>query len=409
MRDRLTQLAATTGVALGLATWLLAAQATNLSVVRATEASRANYLAHARIWQDPGAISAAEAFAGPAVSLPDTTDAGAADPGLACTFVQPGREIGGNSPKFLCRTTSGRDLRVKYWDPEIRHGNREVFATVAASRLMWMLGFNSVQAVSLNVRCERCPENPHDGTGQARTRRYLGMVQAPWPTPVIVSTVDINQGWAWKELDMAIQSLLPGPERSQQRAYYDGLSLLGVFIQHGDRKSEQQRLYCATDADKAAGESIATKLGVTLTERPGAVACAVPAVSIVDVGSTFGGAGRTSSNATAAMNLEEWQRKPVFVETNGEQCRGELTVSFKAGGGEGHPLVSEEGRVFLLQQLHRLSAEHVRAVFRAARVAELSTRDPLPSVDRRDAVDAWVVAFQDKVHQIERRICQPAR
>jgi hypothetical protein len=274
---------------------------------------------------------------------------------------------------------------------------------------MWVLGFNSVPAVSMSVRCERCPENPQDGTGQPRTRRYIGMAQAPWPTPVIVSAADINQGWSWKELDMAIQSLPPGPERSRQRAYYDGLTLLGVFMQHGDRKSEQQRLYCATDADTSAGESIVTRLGVTLTERPGAVACAAPAVSIVDVGSTFGGAGHTSSNATAAMNLEEWQHKPVFVETSGQQCRGELTVSLKAGGGEGHPPVSEEGRVFLLQQLRRLSTEHLRAVFQAARVAELTSRDKHQSAERTESVDAWVAAFQDKVRQIERRTCLPAR
>jgi len=405
----LTQLAAATAVTIGLGTWLLAAQATSVSVVRATEAARARYLAQARIWQDPGTISAAELLAGPAEPLPYATDAGAKDPALACTFVQPGREIGGNSPKFLCRTTSGRDLRLKYWDPESRHGNREVFATVAASRLMWALGFNSVPAVSMNVRCDRCPENPHDGSGQPRTRWYIGMVQAPWPTPVITSNGDINQGWSWKELELAIQSLPPGPERARQGAHYNALTLVGVFMQHGDRKSEQQRLYCATDVDTAAGDSIVTKLGLTLTERPGAVACSAPAVSIVDVGSTFGGAGRTSSNATAAMNLAEWQRKPVFVEASGEQCRGELTVSLKAGGGEGHPPVSEEGRVFLLQQLHRLSAEHVRAVFQAARVAELSLPDSHPSTGLADSVDAWVSAFQDKVRQIERRTCQPAR
>src|SRR5262245_52344276 len=199
---RLTQLAAIIAVTIGLGSWLLAAQPTSVSVVRATEASRARYLAHARIWHDPGAISAAEVAAGPPESLPYATDLTASDPGLACTFVQPGREIGGNSPKFLCRTTSGRNLRLKYWDPESRHGNRAVFALVAASRLMWVLGFNSVPAVSMSVRCERCPENPEDGTGQPRTRRYIGMVQAPWPTPVIVSTGDINQGWSWKELDM---------------------------------------------------------------------------------------------------------------------------------------------------------------------------------------------------------------
>jgi hypothetical protein len=192
--------------------------------------------------------------------------------------------------------------------------------------------------------------------------------------------------------------------------HFDALTLLGVFVQHGDRKSEQQRLYCASGVGTAAGEVIGTSIGASvLLERRGAVACSTPAVAIADAGATFGGAGRTSSDATAAMNLEEWTHKRVFAEASGRECRGELTVSLKAGhDGEGNPLISEEGRRFLLEQLHRLGREHVRAIFRAGRVDDLKSRSTHPTANGVDAIGAWVDAFQDKVRQIEQRSCRPS-
>ena len=74
---------------------------------------------------------------------------------------------------------------------------------------------------------------------------------------------------------------------------------------------------------------------------------------------------------------------------------------------EPHPVISEEGRRFLADQLQRLTPDHVRAIFRAARVDELG--GPHAAHAAPDAViDAWVGAFQDKVRQIDARRCQPA-
>jgi hypothetical protein len=317
--------------------------------------------------------------------------------------------LGGNSAKFDCRTSEGRVLRLKYWDPGTRTGNREAFATVAASRLMWALGFETLPAMSLNVRCDRCPENPQEGTGTPRTRRYVGMLEGGVPGPVILSGANFAQGWSWLELDKAIQSLPASPERATQRTHFDALALLGVLMEHGDRKREQQSLYCGGTVDTAAGDAREMSGRPTLFEHQGVSACPAPAVTIVDVGATFGGAGHTSSETTAKMNLAEWQKKAVFVKTDGGDCRGDLTVSLAAGhDGEGNPAISEEGRVFLLEQLHRLTPDHVRAIFRAARVDLLQPGDARGSTGE-DAIEAWASAFQDKVRQIEAQRCQPAR
>ena len=286
-----------------------------------------------------------------------------------------------------------------------------MFATVAATRLMWALGFEAVLALPINVRCDGCPENPMQGSGTRRTRRYVAMFQTRLPLPIL-SDDSVDQGWSWLELDTAIRLLPPGLERTRRRTYFDALTLLGVFMQHGDRKPEQQRLYCAAPVNATAGELRAARADMTpiLFERPDAAACPAPAVTIVDVGATFGGAGRGSNKTTAKMNLGAWQREPVFKDADRGHCRGDLTVSYRAGrAGEPDPVISEEGRRFLLEQLHRLTTDHVRALFRAARVDQLGdARRTGGSAPGGHSVVEWVAVFQDKVRQIEARRCQPA-
>ena len=71
---------------------------------------------------------------------------------------------------------------------------------------------------------------------------------------VIVEGDNVDQGWRWGELDEAIANLPEGPVRARQRTHFDALTLLGVFIQHGDRKPEQQRLECRGSLDLRAGD-----------------------------------------------------------------------------------------------------------------------------------------------------------
>jgi hypothetical protein len=243
-----------------------------------------------------------------------------------------------------------------------------------------------------------------DGTGRPEVRRYVAAWRADVPGPLIVSRDDDNQGWSWHELHTAIRSLPPGPARSERLKHYDALALLAVLMQHGDRKSQQQTLFCMDGLDLAAGDQKPPKSGSKKTwlfEHPGATACGQPAAAIEDTGATFGGAGRTSNGTSAKMDLDSWRHKHVFKHDSGA-CRGDLTISMVAGGdGEGDPVISEEGRLFLLEQLHRLTPDLVRAIFQASQVDRLSAT-PTPSV-----IEEWVTTFQDKVRQIEAQRCQP--
>jgi hypothetical protein len=402
-------LGATTALLALSITWAAATEPPEVSAVLTGAQSRSAYLAHATIWRDPEPLSPDEILAGPSGILAEA----ASDAEIGCTFSKPGRELGGNTPKFLCTTDDRRKLRVKYWDRELQTGNREVFATVAASRLMWALGFESLRTLLLNLRCDGCPQNPMTGEGARRTRLYLAALQESSNRPLIVSRNDRDQGWSWREFDEAIKGLPPGPERIRQRTHFDALTLLGVFMQHGDRKPEQQALYCDAPIDLAAGETHPrdkSDRASTLLEAPGASACARAVAMIVDLGVTFGGAGRTSRGGSATMNLAQWRSKTVFKDSNKGLCHGRLTVSLKAGeDGEGDPVISEDGRRFLVEQLQRLSASHVRAIFAAARLDQApGLFKPAADGGNSTTIDDWVAAFQDKVQQIATQRCQPA-
>jgi hypothetical protein len=370
-------------------------------------AARTGYLSRAVLWEDPGVISPADLRNGPPGMFPFTFDEGTSAEGITCAFSKPGKSLGGKSQKFSCVGPGDHTMRLKYWDQERESGNRETFAAVAATRLMWALGFVATAALPMNVQCQGCPEDPMSGTGEPRMRRYVAMWQLDVPGPKIVSGSDNDQGWEWRELDDAIRALPPGDARARQRTLFGALTLLGVLMQHGDRKPEQQALYCMDGIDTTAGDfrPQSNSGREDLYEHPGATSCNRAAAVVVDVGATFGGAGRTSNGTTAKMNLESWREKSIF-EKGGGVCHGDLTISMAAGGGgEGHPVISEEGRVFLLDQLHRLTVDPLRAVFEAARVDRIHRPRSDGKRPESDSVDEWIATFQQKVREIEARRC----
>lgn len=384
---------------------------------------RLRYLAEARIWSDPGPLTPEDLSNGPKVRLPPAVERAGAGETVPCIFVKPGKALGGKTPKFTCRTPGGATIRVKYTDGT-KEGNREVFSLVAATRLLWALGFDADPVFPIAVDCQDCPEDPMSGEGPRGARRYTAVYQPRFSETVMVDGTDPDQGWRWGEIDEAIDALPPGPLRARQHEHFDALTLLGVFLQHGDRKPEQQRLACGGAIDRTAGEvhPVAEEDGHAYSvpvffEHPGARACTEPIVAVQDVGATMGGAGRTSNPHTAKMHLESWAARPVFHSAErspagmAPECHGELTVSMAAGhGSRGNPRIGEAGRQFLLQQFRRLSDDHLRAILTAARVDQMgeehSWKDPLTG-QAYAGVDAWVMAFKDKVRQVEERRCAP--
>ena len=203
--------------------------------------------------------------------------------------------------------------------------------------------------------------------------------------------------------------------------YFDALRTLAAFVQHGDRKPEQQRLVCVGDVDLRAGDihDLSTGDGNTfsvaaLFERPGATACSTPVAMIQDLGATYGSSGKITTR-TNKIHLESWSKRRVFkpaVDEAGKKapaCRLDITSAFTAGGhANATAPVSEAGRSFLADQLARLSDAHIRALFEAARVDALG--DKVAWTDPKtgqvlQGLDAWVAAFKQKREQVATARC----
>ena len=383
-------------------------------------AERTSYLANAVIWKDPGPLSPEQIRVGPPAALPAAI-ANAAGRPIECRFEHRGLELGGKTPKFSCRTPEGESLRLKYYDGA-GHGNREVFAEVAATRLMWALGFDTDPVFPVIVDCQDCPADPWTGEGPRQTRRFDAEYEPHYVGTLITSTKDPDQGWAFGELEKAIDSLPPGPLRIRQRIHFDALTLFAVFIQHGDRKRSQQRLVCRGDLDfqsgdfrELPGEGHDGSGMPVLFEHPSVRACSGDTVvTLQDVGATFGGAGQFTGRTSAKIHLKSWASKDVFevpsrASRGGpSECRGNINVSGSSGSDAGeNPWVSEAGRSFLSTRFERLTPDHVRAIFETARVDRLGEVHQWQDSLKRTytGVDAWVAVFMDKVCQIEQRHC----
>lgn len=280
------------------------------------------------------------------------------------------KTLGGLSPKFACMLGSEDELKVKYGGT-----NGEVYAEVAATRLLWALGFGADRMYSVRVVCKGCPST-FNGTLREDTGEYVFDPAAierkarGWEYPG-------EEGWSWKELDLVETS--SGPNR----AHRDALKLLAVFIQHSDTKPQQQRLVCL---DEPRGEGEPT--------------CDRPFMMINDLGLTFGRANTFNANATGGMNLAEWSKVPVWKEATG--CVGNLSKSFT--GTLGDPPISEAGRNFLADLLAQLSDGQLHDLFASARVT-LRMRIPGDPHSGFATVEEWVQAFKDKRNQIVSRRC----
>jgi hypothetical protein len=405
--------------ALVLATSVVAQSDNQIAFVKVAGAQqRLRYLATATIWSDPGNVTPEMVQAGRPLKQSAGLEAALRGQPLSCDFAKPGRKLGGNTPKFVCLAPGGTTVRVKYSDGS-KDGNREIFSAVVAAKLLWALGFISDPIYPITIDCRDCPADPMSGEGPRARRSYLATFQ-PESSRLVMFEHDPDQGWRWGEVDEAIANLPEGAVRARQRTHFDALTLLGVFIQHGDRKPEQQRLECRSALDPGAGDARPLDEddngALVFFERPGGSACSEPVIALQDIGATFGGAGRTSKS-NSKMNLKAWTNRPVFKPAKPSdsggvtECRGNLTVSMAAGeGGRGDPRIGEAGRAFLQDRLLLLTDAHVRALMATGRVEKLSEthewRDPSTGQTHVGS-DAWVAAFKDKVRQITERRCAP--
>lgn len=324
------------------------------------------------------ALRAARVWRAPAVPV-GQADFGRNPPGadfdpsqtVGCRFLL--EPVGGTTPKFNCELPDGTRVRVKYGSV-----NPEIFAEVAATRLLAALGFGADRMhVVRGIRCAGCPSLPFQAL---QCMQKTGLERACVPGGLdYTRVVDIepavierripgtkieaqpDQGWAWFELDR-VDAAAGGSRRSE----VDALRLIAVLLAHWDNKAENQRLICEPGTERKDGS------------------CGAPFALIQDLGATFG---------PAKLDIHNWRKTPVWADP--ATCRVSMKSLPYGGGTFPDRQIWEDGRQHALRLLEAVSSRQLTDLFTAARV---TTYDGVPVEGRR--VEAWVEVFQDKVRQI---------
>jgi hypothetical protein len=284
-----------------------------------------------------------------------------------CDYVEKKQS---GTPKFDCALSPDDTVRVKYGQ-----NNGEVYAEVAASRLLWALGFGADRVYPITVVCNGCPEDPIKSHKRVTgTRRFeAAILERKFPGDEIELHED--SGWSWVELAF-VDEASGGASHAQR----DALKLIAAMIQHTDSKPQQQRLVCLDRLQ-----------GLPVGENGN---CAKPFLIINDLGKTFGKATAFNGDKPSAVNFKEWSAVSVWKDESG--CVAQLTKSMT--GSLEHPKIGEAGRKFLSGLLAQLSDQQLRDLFE---VAQFTKRDP------GTAVDDWIGAFKAKRDEIASRTCPP--
>ena len=314
---------------------------------------------HAQVWL-PGDIGAKNLRIGPQDGSGFQPEAV-----ITCDYVEA-KQVG--TPKFDCALSPQDIIRIKFGQE-----NGEIYSEVAASRLLWALGFGADRVYPVKVVCRGCPEDPMQAFKKVDGTREFGYAVAERKLAGDQMELRKDSGWAWVELSFVDQTSGGAP-----LAHRDALKLLAAMIQHTDTKPEQQRLICL---DRAHGRTAAED-----------GACGNAFMLINDLGKTFGRATMTNADNKSAVNFEAWSSTPVWKDE--EACVAQLSKSFT--GSLEHPKISEDGRKFLSGLLSQLTDRQLQDLFEVAR---FTTREP------NVPIDAWVGAFREKRDAIANASC----
>jgi hypothetical protein len=287
----------------------------------------------------------------------------APDAVVPCNYVE--KRFAGNSPKFECEVADDDEVKVKFGKD-----NGEVYAEVAATRLLWALGFGADHMFPVKVECHGCPKDFKGARDPGRPTVLVSPASIERKMPGHAIETKEDSGWAWPELNHVEESAGGAP-----RAQIDALRLLAVFLQHTDSKPAQQRIVCLSKSDD---------------DEDGA--CTQPFMMLNDVGLTFGHANKFNRNGPGSANFEEWSRAKIWSDA--ERCETDLSKSFT--GTLDHPVVGEAGRKFLADLMVQLSDAQLHDLFDAARI---QMRSPQHSVDE------WVDVFRRKRDEIVNHTC----
>jgi len=282
-------------------------------------------------------------------------------------------------------------FKVKYLKPPYpNHDTRynEVFTEVAASRIMWALGFPADHVYPVgSASCIGCGSDPFsndlsDNKASLKDAPVTFKVvsaerEAPWDA----IKPDGDETWTWSD---AAKFYSDGTWSHQQKVEYDAYRLALGLIHYHNAIAQQNRVVCAEWGPKVSGQP-----------RP----CKQPMIFVQDLGSTFGKAksGLDLFGTNPRGSFSAWEPQTVF--TNPQKCELRATL-------EGDKQVLQEARDLMVQRLTRLDAVTVKSIFRTARFQMMdqkqirNLRDKGSANAEDAALDQWTNTFIKRIDEI---------
>lgn len=340
-----------------------------------TSEARAQAERTAKVWQqpDPGydPVLGYNPTSGPRVGSPTVDSMGRAK-AFNCVAAKKENEGTGTTPKFYCTVPgavdeNGEPIRYKI-KPHFKgqskdKRNGEIYGEFLSSRFSKALGFFADDEWVADVTCPDCEKSLNKGFQGAPFSPFqpAAGIELPLGKGIDVDCDNKDSAAIAPSLSKLLQAGSP-------RAEIDAFKLWLAFIDHGDTKTDNQKLSCL-DAKKNADGSRTCKPGQAV-------------YYVSDMGSTFGHSSASESKA----RLKSWQGKDP-IKVSGGRC----TTTAKSVGDTS---ISEGGRAQLASGLQKLlDAEKtdglITKVFRASRNDE---RDQAP--------EAWTVEFVRKAKTI---------
>jgi hypothetical protein len=299
---------------------------------------------------------------------------------------------------FQTRFARPLELKVKYrsHDEPVAQEERDMYTEVAATRLLWALGFAADRMYRpRSVHCHRCPGNPFVDRNALDPGRYTTFDEAAIELRYMGDRAETYEalfdgGWSWgEELHTLRYGTGPGVFDEEQKTQLDGLVVLLNILGHVSSLPEQNRLVCIRRGMQ--------QIGTT------AKYCPQTRLLVHDLGSVF--------NKKDENSLEAWTERPIWSD----RARCVPAIWFRVP--EGEPLrpyiIGEPGRRFIVGLLDQLSDEHLRAVFESAAFERYDITLVAPSeiptpAEAKSIIDAWIAAFRRKIDEVRSVTCEAA-
>jgi hypothetical protein len=372
---------------------------------RAIEArARREAMARAQVWMPPAEpIAERDVLVGPAAE--DELTPG---PVIRCRYSQPESLSSGITPKFFCEDEAGESLRIKYDETgkrvngapvgPVQQFNAEVYTEVAATRLLWVLGFAADRSYPVQVTCTDCPEEPWSyiagslGLGWRRVQfayrredwRRMARAEVHFPVATLENRYpgqtleeSEDQGWSFSEL-------LTIHDTPAQRVHREGLVAVLSILQHADAKPGQQRLTC-------------TDVGLSPEEE--SRGCQQPVMLVHDLGYTFGGGAGWLPFVYGKMDIDSWRSTPVWSD----RAACVLHVRSAYNSTLHDTKISEAGRRFASELLAQLGRQQLEDLFRVARFEQAGQVD---RHGRRITTADWADVLEAKIAELRANRCE---